>query len=287
MKLFNRIGKVLPIAAVALLNLTANAQKTITLKFNPANNAKYAMSATTKSVATQMGMDINMDMTMDMNCTVTPQQGKDKLMTMQYTNIKLDMDIMGQKLNLNSNETNAQSEPFKKLTTKQFGCVIAPDGKISKVVGVDSLASVFGAGNPAAQYFDEDAIKSSIGQYFSLYPNKPIAVGETWSNIYSVTNRIKLNAKVTYTLQKVENNLAYIKIASTLTTDSAQKINFNGMDFDMALGGTQNGEMVVDTQTGIYTSSTLVQDLKGTITAMGQKIPMTVKSNIASSCQKQ
>ncbi len=286
MKLSTYLKRALPIASIAFLSLSANAQKKIELKFKPENNSKYVISVATKSVISQMSMDINMNMNMDMNCAFTPQ-GENKLMTAQYSNIGVDMDMMGQKVNLSSNGTDKNSEPLKKLTTKSFGCVIDKNGKVVKTVGVDSLATVFGANNPAASYFNEDAIKSSIEQSFSFYPDHAIAVGETWKNSVNIVSNVKMKADITYTLEKVESNLAYIKIESTLATDGQQKITTNGMEVGMAMQGTQNGNMVVDTKTGMFTTSNLTQDLKGTISAMGQEIPMTVKSDVVNTCKKQ
>lgn len=280
------LKKAFPIASVALLGLTVNAQKKIDLKFKPENGSKYVMSTTTKSAISQMGMDINMDMQMGMNASISPQ-GTDKLMTVQYSNITMNMNMMGQQMNLSSNGTDKSSEPFRKLTAKTFGCVLDKNGKIVNVTGIDSLASVFGTSNPASNYFNEDAIKSSISQSFSFYPGHPIAVGESWNTALTITSSVKMKANITYTLEKVENNLAYIKIASTLATDGEQKMTANGMELNMTMGGTQNGEMVVDTKTGMYTSSNLAQDLKGTISAMGQEIPMTIKSDIISACKHQ
>lgn len=286
MEMLAYLKRTLPIASIAFLTLTASAQKKIELKLKPENGSKYVMATTSKSVVSQMGMDINMNMEMDLNMSVA-SQGADKLMTMQYSNIVLDMDMMGQKTSISSSGTDKNSEPFKKLTTKSFGCVIDKNGKILKITGIDSLASVFGSDNPAAKYFNEDAIKSAVGQGFSFYPDHAVTVGESWKNSMSITSSVKMKADITYTLEKVENNLAYIKIVSTLATDGEQKITTNGIEVNMTMGGTQNGEMVVDTKTGMFTTSNLTQDLKGTISAMGQEIPMTVKSDITNTCKKQ
>jgi|GEM_PF-679241 len=285
MKITN-LKKIAPVFAAALLSLAANAQKKIELKFNPDNGSKYAMQTKTNSVITQMGMDINLNMQMDMDASITPQN-PNKLMTMQYSNIAIDMDMMGQKVNLSSNGTDAKSASLKKLTQKSFGCVLDPNGKIVQVVGLDSLIAALGAGNPAANYFNDDAIKSTISQTFSIYPNHPIAIGETWSNSLEISSNVKMKANVTCTLEKVENSLAYIKINSTLDTDGQQKVTINGMDVNMSMKGTQNGEMIVDAKTGMYTTSNLTQDLTGNIMAMGQEIPMAVKSTIASTSTKQ
>lgn len=286
MKLFTSIKRALPITTIAFFSLAANAQKKIELKFNPANGSKYVISTTTKTVVSQMGMDINVNMKMDMNAAVSTQD-PNKLLTLQYSNVALDMDMMGQKNSMSSNGTDPGSETLKKLTSKSFGCVFNKNGEILKVVGVDSLIAAIGAGSPATSYFSEDAIKSMMNQSFSVYPANPIAVGESWTRNMDVTSNVKLKAQVTYTLEKVENNLAYIKVNTNLASDGEQKVTVNGMEVGMDLKGTQNGEVVVDTKTGMFTTSNLTQDLKGNLSAMGQQIPMTVKSDVTASSTKQ
>lgn len=270
----------------AFVSSTSLAQKKIELKFNPENNAQYVMTTSMKNVSSQMGMDISADVNTTMKTTITSQK-PNTLMTFLYSNISVDADMMGQKVSLNSDKQGGNNESLKKITNKPFSIIVDKNGDVTQVIGLDSLINAFGKNNPSANFINEESIKSSMNQFFSFYPNQPIAVGEKWNKEQTIFNNVKMKAQTTYTLEKVENSLAYITVAATISTDSVQKISFNGMEMTLSLKGNQNGQIIVDTKTGLFTTSTSQQVLDGSIGVMGQEIPTKVTTNIVNSFKKQ
>ncbi|PZP51430.1 MAG: hypothetical protein DI598_03260 [Pseudopedobacter saltans] len=280
--LFSRI---IVVMLFAIITLNVEAQKKIELKFQPENNSKYIMTSELKNSSSQMGMEVSMDLTTVLSALVTTHS-PNTLMTFQYTNLKASADMMGQKVNVDSDQPGSNNESLKKMTNKPFDFLLDKNGTVIKVTGFDSLLASFGPNNPAANFLNEDAIKSLMDQNFSFYPNKSVGVGDSWTKTSTIFNSVKLNTNTTYTLEKVENNLAYIKLSATAVTEGTQKMSINGMEVALRLKGTQTGEIVVDMQTGLFTTSTTQQNLQGAISAMGQEIPVNIKSDLSSTFKK-
>lgn len=130
----------------------------------------------------------------------------------------------------------------------------------------------------AGQYFNSESIKKLFEQSFQIYPDAPVAVGDTWKKTLSMKNAIDLTANTTYTLEKVEGTTAFVKISGTVGSNGLQKFETNGMTLEMSLDGTQTGELQINTKTGMFETSNIVQDLTGKINAMGQEIPMKINT---------
>ena len=275
------------VAAGFLLLITAigtQAQNKINLQFRPENKSKYVMTAQMNTVSTQMGMDMKMNISTTTTINVTSQK-PNSLLNFEYQNISSDADMMGNKIKFNSDSSGKENESLKKLTHKPFQLLVDEKGKILQIKGLDSVMKDLS--NAQNSMLNENNIKSLMEQSFSFLPDHAVAIGESWKNSFDLIANVKMKADFVYTLEKVENNIAYIKTTANMVTDGAQKIKINGMEVEMTMKGVQNGEVLVDTKTGMFTSNTATQQLEGNVAVMGQEIPVTVKSDIVNTVKKQ
>jgi hypothetical protein len=78
-----------------------------------------------------------------------------------------------------------------------------------------------------------------------------------------------------YTIQNITGNIATI---SFTTIDSVSNtMDQNGMEIATKTSGKSEGEEKVDIKTGVIQSASSKGDASGTVTAMGQDFPMTIK----------
>ncbi|QES89727.1 DUF6263 family protein [Rhizosphaericola mali] len=265
-----------------LISVSSFAQKKYDIKFNLKPKEQYDISTTMKSTINQMGMDIHMDM---VGKTVydIEKSGENTAVNMHYKHLDVNVDAMGKDIKLSSDSSNKESETLKKITQLQFQAILDKKGNIVKIIGADSLKAMMGS---AGQYFNSESIKKLFEQSFQIYPDGPVAVGDTWKKTLNVKNGIDLTANTIYTLEKVEGTTAFVKITGTIGSNGLQKFETNGMTLEMSLDGTQSGELQINTKTGMFDSSNIIQDLSGKINAMGQEIPMKINTNATLSSTK-
>ncbi len=272
------------IAVILLISCPAYGQKTYTLKFNPANGSKYEVltGMKTKTFQNILGQDLefNMDYNIHMSYNIAAE-GANKKLNMTYNRLQMSMDVMGQTVNMDSNDTdssNIASHAFKALQGQTMSVVLAPDGKVVKVEGMEEIMQRLGADEMQRQTIQsvlgEDAMKNLMQQSFGFYPEKPVKVGDSWTSAFTLKNPYIISGTSTYTLAKVEGTRAFINTVSSLKTDSTSKMTANGIEMELDLTGDVTGNTEVDIETGMPMITTVRQTLKGNIEVQGQKVPM-------------
>ncbi|MEO7121371.1 MAG: hypothetical protein ABIY62_09755, partial [Ginsengibacter sp.] len=78
-----------------------------------------------------------------------------------------------------------------------------------------------------------------------------------------------------YVIKEINGNDAVVGITGTENRDT--KMEMQGMEIGTKTTGTFTGEQTVDLTTGVISKNNIAADAKGTISAMGQDIPTTIK----------
>lgn len=199
----------------------------------------------------------------------------------------MDMSVMGQNMKMSSedsDESDPGSKYLKALKDATVSIIMAPDGKVIDVQGTEALAKKLAGASPIEKetlksFISKEALKSTIEQSFNIFPDKPVKAGDSWKKTVAVESPYKMQLDNSYKLIKVENGLAYLDIATTISSNGAQKMSANGMEMSMDLTGEQKGTITVDEQTGMIKGSDILQNLKGKMEMMGQEIPMEITTN--------
>jgi hypothetical protein len=192
------------------------------------------------------------------------------------------MDIAGKMKGMYGKIMGALVHKNMQVTLDEFGKVKSVTGYKEMIASLkDSLSTMTpGSGDAMDNLMDEAQIRQVFQQTFGTFPQKPVSVGETWSNEFT-QNQSGMPMKFTNTYKLVEvlqkENEAIIEINSTISTGENSEIKKNGMSMKMDMDGKQNGKMTVDMNTGMVKSGKMTQDIKVNMEVMGQKVPMTMK----------
>ena len=125
--------------------------------------------------------------------------------------------------------------------------------------------------------FSKDQLNSMFGMMFSMYPKKPVKVGESWTGETKV-KMANMDMKVDnkYKLLSVKNNLAEIDINGIISATSDIK-QLSGMKVDMS--GSQKGTITIRMDNGYLHTGSYKMDMKAEMQMMGQKIPITINAD--------
>jgi hypothetical protein len=153
---------------------------------------------------------------------------------------------------------------------------ISPKGEVLDVNGVEALQAAVrkklppGAeADPAmsalSQYLDKNGIKQMVENSLSVYPDKPVEVGESWSKKRVISPMFELTIDSKWTLQKLEAGVAIIATTSSSRSNANKPVEAGGMKMRFDLAGTQDGTIRMQAATGLILLGQAQQQLKGEI----------------------
>ncbi len=188
--------------------------------------------------------------------------------TKTTTHIKMDMDIMGQQKNFDSDKKeDMEGELGEKLKDK-IGVVIHAtingNGNVkitseAEEKQVDAMSAMMPLNNDSAL----------IAGYFLMAPTKKIKAGETWKDSVITPES---SIETVYSFIKTENSIAFISFemkGSSVGTSST-----NGMEVKTKTNTEGKGTLKVELSTGLVLERYTETKLTGTSEVMGMEIPM-------------
>lgn len=181
---------------------------------------------------------------------------------------------------------NIQSRIFNSLLNVPIHIELANNGDILKVQGGDSLVVKMTEASGIEDDFSLNMMKASLKKEFGsealsnsykqmtyIYPDKNIAVGDTWENTY----KGKLTAHNVWKLDSVTTQNAMISGIANIVMEIKEPTT------TMLLDGTQDTSITTDLNSGFIIKMKVEGISKGfsTITQLGdQKIPTTISSTV-------
>ena len=199
-------------------------------------------------------------------------------------------------------EIPPMAKGFAGLLGQKFTMQVAQDGKISEIKGIDEMYQNMlkvldlPEGPQRDQLektlkaqFGEKSIKDSMDQLLSTYPERPLAVGDSWTKHSLVSMGFPMIIDNTTTLTARDNGVAHLKIHSDIKPNSGAPPMKIG-DFTMAykMSGEQNGTLTVDEATGWMKRGVITQNFTGNITMSGAQAmtwPITIKGTVTISSE--
>ena len=189
---------------------------------------------------------------------------------------------------------------FAALAGLGFKSTITPTGRVTAVEGLDAMFAEMvrklelpeGPQKAAvqkvlAEQFGEETMKQNLQNVFALYPDTPVAVGESWQRRVVVSKGFPVIIDATYTLKGREGGVARVEIKSTLSPNEAAgpvDLGTGKMSYD--LKGEQSGTAEIDEATGWTRSLTTSQVVSGLLRFQGaggaQEVnnPVTIQEKI-------
>lgn len=280
---------------------------TLEYNFNKDDSFRQHMTVQTNVMQNQNGKDMNITSLMQVNLLFTLVEADKDTYTMEviYEFISMEMDLNGTKIFLKSNTENDIATPmhmdplFKSMIGIPVKLVTDKKGNMQSVSGFDKImesmmSSVQEDVDTSVkdqmfavikQQASEEALKSMFDNMFSYFPEKDVAIGDSWTinKKASASNGVNVNMSsvLNLTLKDVENGTAILVCNGTLSTPK-EGIDSEtmGMSTNTILNGTQEGTILIDMGTGITTNMNIVQNFEGKTTVGELEVPQTFVNKI-------
>lgn len=293
---------------VSIILTTAQAQQT-ELKLNLEKGKEYKQITDSKATIIQdiNGQKMNMGMTLkgSMSYLVKVVNENDYEMEVKYDSLSMLMQLPQGTTMEFSSEKNDEQDVFStilaEMKNKPFQITMTKNGKITEVKNIELLfESVFNKfsqipENQIVQIkaqlmkaYGEDAFKGNLEMVTAIYPDKPVAKGETWEIKTKLESA--MSADITSTYKYVESNSNYHLIVgdSKITTaDKDAYIASNGVPMKYDLTGNMLSEIKVEKTSGWIIEAKINQNIQGDVYVKGSpqapegmKIPMVMKNDM-------
>lgn len=256
---------------------------TIKMRMNKADtfhqNIKMDMNMKMNVMGQAMDMKMNMDAGITFEVADATSTGKELQLT--YTKMHMGMD-MGNKAMAAINMDSIMNESVGKMIGKSVLIELSPTNEITGVKGFDSLM-LNSTDNEATKQmmekmFSKDQMNNMFGMMFSMYPSKPVRIGETWTSKSKVNlANIDMQVSIKYKLVGVKNGMADIDVDGLI--DGKGDMKQNGMSIAMSMSGTQKGMLTIAMKDGYLENGSYKMDVKADMEMAGQKVPMTIKAD--------
>lgn len=189
---------------------------------------------------------------------------------------------------MDSDLAGDQNKPFKMMTGKPFSFKMNKKGQILEVIGLDNMkaamrkemmSSAFAeATDDLLSVYAESAVKSILEAQFTFYNT---GSGDTWtqkSSVVATNIPIELTNNLSWDNDKTILSQADIKLNSST--------NLGGLDMKFVLAGDQKAIIDLDQKSGFPLKVQVLQELKGSMQAQGQDIPMTMTTETTTTIVK-
>jgi hypothetical protein len=282
--------------ALILVTITVVGQKKNTVALNLELGKTYNQNMNAFVNLTQMagGQEIPMTIgvTGQLAYTVKGVDADGFLLESRY--IDIGMKMKAGPMNMDFNTTTEPSDTLSKtmykmmkaLTTSSFQIQLGKQGRVLQVIGFDKLLDDMVAQFPNLPNEQRAQVKNQLGQSFgdkslraniewvtAIFPDKPVAVGESWTIAIKNENTMTLNVTTQYTLKEVTDAFYVLSGKGQAQTDASVKQKNNGMDMTYDLKGTVTSEIKIYKQSGWTNTSVVNQNLTGSVVASGPQMP--------------
>lgn len=240
-------------------------------------------SSSTIEASLAMGMELTSNSASVNSLIVKNSSGNNYSISNTLTKLKVDMNMMGQPNNYDSENKDSNSgemakvldEKINKTTDitidKTTGLAIVENKKNNKADEEDS--------NTAAglmNIFNETSDEGIVSGAFEIIPQGKL-VGDNWSDTLTTKD---LKIMRTYTLKSLTGGEAVIQM--DIKTKAVNKLDFQGMEFEIKTESKTKGEIFTDAQTSLVKKKTSISEITGTLQMMGQDMPINATVNTTS-----
>jgi hypothetical protein len=190
---------------------------------------------------------------------------------------------------------------FAALAGASLSMTLGPKGEPKEIKGIEEIgarlmkamtdiddASKKLLEKTIKEQLGDESLKSTTAIAASFMPDRPVAVGESWTSKETVRQMVPLQVENTSTLQQCRDGVAVIAMRSKLTSDpEAKPIEMGLIQLKVNLSGEQEGTTEIELASGWPVRGTVKQKLEGKMTVegaigapRGKSWPVRVESTI-------
>lgn len=263
--------------AAALASSATLVAQDVTLRYRWTKGEEVRYRTTQQTDMQMSGLpgmgDMNITMVMtQVNKFVVDDVASDGSATLRntYESVKVSMNVpmMGEVTFDSANPAASTGNPISDALAKTLGAMagetitmqVASNGKVGKIDGLARVVEKIKSGTSAAtaqmgmggmdQYMSEDGLRSTVEQTFTVLPDKPVKVGETWKNEFKIpaSAGAAQTVSVSMTLKAQEGAVARVVSAGT-SKPSGTAAPMGPMTVNVG-DGTSQGETLFDVKAG-------------------------------------
>ena len=284
----------------------------VLLGFNLKKGQVYKTYATTDQTITQTvngrEQEIKQSMGQHMACNVLDVDAEGAVtMKTTFERFTFKMQTPQGTIEYDSADPPANVPPaatgFHALVGQGFTMKMTRSGKVKEIQGVNEMfdhmmkkiqlpaAQKEAMGKMLKEQFGERAMNELWEKSMTLFPDRPVGVGDSWSSKVSVTRGMPMVLENVWRLKEIKKDSAVIEMETSIDPNpSAEPMVMGPQKITYALSGKQSGTIEVDLETGWAKSGRLHQEISGdlTIEVGGEKkiVPLSVKSEIVMGSEK-
>ena len=274
--------------------------RTYSLRLNPPVGAKYYYTVKSQSeVKFEVG-DKKIDNLNKTTAGMTYTVGKDTsgnfTIRVQYDKLHVYTKNGDEVTDIDAANAATSTDPVEKmlgsLTNMPLVASVTPTGEVKSITGYqdipDKILTAF-AGTDAntrnlmrdrlKQMVGNGIIKNNISDLFNFFPDSAVHVKDKWKLNSVQVSELNLNTQNSFTLAKMEDGIATIESEGKISRDSAA-IDLMGYQVIAKLDGDQQAQYEMDAHTGILISAVLTASIKGSISLMGQDVPLSLETTV-------
>jgi hypothetical protein len=281
------------IVTILLAANTVGAASKVQLRLNLQKGATYEMKMSSINQIEQemMGQKIKIDQKIEMVFTYTVLDilpDKNFLIEYSFSQMKMDMNMNGQEIKLDSESTNGNpmNATIKDLLSFKLKLTLSPKGQVIKAEGLDEYAKKLSGNQQLAQamkmFTDENNFKSFFAQTFNYFPENEVSVGDQWESVVKMPELMDVGISMNFEVVAIENNQIHLNFKSIV--DMETPVEQMGMKMNVKMAGTQSGKITVNANDGWMRSSDLNQKfdmkikMKNPQSGEDMEIPMVTNS---------
>lgn len=281
-------------ALLSVHNLQAKSK--VLLRLNLNKGTTYQMTMLTDNQVDQEMMGQKLKIFQKMNLVFEYQvlellPNKNFLIEYSMTEVKMDMDVNGQIINLDSENPDAGNDmnmAIKKMKDLKLKFEISPEGKVGKIEGIEEFVQKV-ADSPILKqtmymFMDNDNFTSHVQQTFNYFPDHEVGKGDTWLSAYKLPGLMNMETNLNFEVAELQKDQLLLNVTSDVNMDSP--IERGGVTLEMKMKGTQKGTMQVNPKDGWLTGSDLTQNfdvdmkMKNPQNGEDMEIPMKMNTKI-------
>jgi len=235
-------------------------------------------SSTDIEASFSMGMEMVSKSTVQNSLLVKNITDKQYTISNTFTKIKANMMMMGQPYNYDSENKESNNGDMAKIfdNTLNNPVDVVVDNMTGKVVSDKKKVKTKDAdvSNPATdlmKMFSDNSDEGIVSGAFEVIPPGS-NIGDSWSDTTSEKD-MKMIRK--FTLSSISGNESTILLDAV--TNAVNKLDFQGMEFEIKSVTKTKGEILTDINTGLVKKRSTNSDITGNVQMMGQDMPISAK----------
>lgn len=285
------------------------------LKLNLAKGKTYFLKVLTDQRITQTVMDQKTTGKEKIGVTYSytgesNDPNGDMLIKVVYHAFMQEIESAQGKMSYNSANPADKDNPFAKLYSsllnKGFKMKITPSGKVLQLSGVDELlkglvnsmdlppqADKKQVEQMVKMQFGDNSIKEMMENLMQVYPDNPVAIGDSWSRTFTLTKGFPAILENVWTLKEVKNGRAIVSQLTKIKGMNLPEQKDGPPAPKYKISGEQSGTFEIDMASGWVQKSLLNQKISGKIEVaksaqvkQAMTIPISMESTITTEAVK-